>query len=75
MPGVQGMKLWRLDYQDDRSNGHIVEWFASEREADARELVVIADGVTPYNYECVDVPTTKAKLIDWLNLHLCTDNG
>lgn len=67
------MRLHRLDYQDD-DHGTIVEWFASQREGEARRRDLAADHFI-FSLKAVEVPTNKADLIHWLNLYLNCDNG
>lgn len=58
------MIVWRIDYQDP-AQGNCVEWCQTRlraTELDGRVTQVV-------------VPELKGPLVEWLNLHLNTDNG
>jgi len=71
------MKVYRVDFQD-AGEGCLVSWHASRREAEKylhaqqRER---GEAQGPETVRAVEIPTTRADLIGWLNRNLTTDNG
>lgn len=68
------MKIYRaaLSYED----GVCLLWAPSKRAAQSgAAAMAIESEMTVMSIKAVDVPTTKADLIAWLNANLGTDNG
>jgi hypothetical protein len=76
------MKLWRVTYHDDNSpSGIVTQYFPSKRAALAACAALLhrytdddgekRDGffIYPDSPEAIDVPTTRAALVAWLNQH------
>ena len=73
------MKLYRCDFTGI-SLGVCVSWHTTKAKAEKKLREHRRDnrGDGPIGVECVtavNVPTTKAELVSWLNAHLNTDNG
>lgn len=69
------MKLWRA-YTIDPHDGTIYRWAGDAKAACEARRELERDGYTnPTGIEAVDIPTSKAGLIGWLNDNFTTDNG
>lgn len=67
------MKLWRA-WHHDPSEGRCYVWASSERAV--KQLARNDWGpLTAVEIERVEIPTTKAELVDWLNKNFSRDNG
>jgi hypothetical protein len=76
------MKIYRLRTHHPHI-GHELSWYSNKRDAwrDYSNWVKAEEEVNGESehltgeVELMEVPTTKAGLIDWLNTFLKTDNG
>lgn len=68
------MKIWRCSYDGDPEFGSVQSWHRSKREAMAARANLF-DDVDCVAVEVINIPTSKAGLIDWLNHYFTTDNG
>lgn len=73
------MKVYRFDYGDE-SEGTVVEWYASMREAaDAMRKHAAEHGLDSGAIEAavrsVEIPSAKPELLKWLNANFDRDNG
>lgn len=63
------MKLYRVSFTDG-DNNDVAKWAGSQDEATKQRMAFMnAHGIKrkSISIESVDVPTTKAELIEWLN--------
>lgn len=71
------MRVWRCIYCHAQ-DGTLLSWHASRRAA-AADLARLrrenGPEQGPAEVELVEIPTTRAGLIDWLNRNLQGDNG
>ena len=67
------MRVWRAQGRDPHL-GTIQVWATSERNA---RILFRNDygGMKPLSVEALEIPTTKAGLVEWLNRNFNTDNG
>ena len=69
------MRVFRLNWFS-RIDGNRTEWFDRREAADLRGIAILGE---PYRVgiptiQHVNVPTTQAELVAWLNLNLRTKN-
>ena len=63
------MKLYRVSFNDG-DNKEVAKWAGSQDEATKQRMTFMSEhGIKrkDIHIEPVDVPTTKAELIEWLN--------
>lgn len=68
------MKLWRAS-TIHAHDGTLLRWGASERAVRQLARNDFDAHCSKPVFEQIDIPTTKAGLVDWLNDHFNTDNG
>lgn len=69
------VKLWRATTRDPHE-GTVYAWARSARDAAKAKQQMQQNGFqNPIGLEPVEIPTTKAGLVEWLNLNFTTDNG
>ncbi len=70
------MKLYKLMTYDP-DIGQMLKWFSNKRDAykELNRFCKENESQGPNMVECVEIPTDKSHLIDWLNKNFTTDNG
>ena len=70
------MNVFRIQWWD-LADGNCYAWAATKGEVHQQKQRIRAHtGRKPeFDVEVVEIPTTKAELVAWLNAHFTTDNG
>ena len=66
------MKIWKAELRDV-DDGNMQVWDTSERGV--RKLAMNEWSVKPTAVKQIEIPTTKAGLVEWLNANFSRDNG
>lgn len=67
------MRIFKLEYYDP-DEGKCCQWFASEKAA-STPMDDLREKGSEMHLQAVNIPTTKAELVYWLNIYLTRDNG
>lgn len=69
------MKIYRVRLNHD-THGQLYSWHPNKKDATKEARVCAQDEANDsIEVQLIEFPTDKKGLIEWLNIHLQTDNG